>query len=93
MRIQTNTRDNAVTIPPAAVQRGPQGLYTWVVDANETVEQRPIEATPIDSNTTIVTKGVAAGERVVTNGQYRLQAGTHVDAHTAAGTTASNEAP
>jgi multidrug efflux system membrane fusion protein len=93
MRIQTNTRDNAVTIPPAAVQRGPQGLYTWVVDANDTVAQRPIQTTPVDSDTTIVTKGVAPGERVVTNGQYRLQAGTHVDAHTAPATTASNEAP
>jgi multidrug efflux system membrane fusion protein len=93
VRIQTGTRKDAVTIPPPAVQRGPQGLYTWIVKADNSVEQRPIEATPVDSDTTIVTKGIAPGERVVTNGQYRLQAGTRVDAHVQPATTAANEAP
>ena len=93
VRIQVDTSKDSVTIPPAAVQRGPQGLYTWIVTANNTVEQRPIETTSVDADTAIVTKGVAQGEHVVTNGQYRLQAGTLVDAHTEAAATASNEAP
>jgi hypothetical protein len=37
---------------------------------------------PIDSDTTIVTKGLTVGEQVVVNGQYRLQAGTRVEAKT-----------
>jgi hypothetical protein len=39
---------------------------------------------PVDNSITIVTKGVAAGERVVVDGQYRLDAGIRVDAKTQA---------
>jgi multidrug efflux system membrane fusion protein len=82
IRIQVATRNNAVTIPPVAVQRGPSGLYTWVVKPDNTVDQRSIETMPVDNDVTIVTKGVAAGERIVVNGQYQLQAGLRVDAQT-----------
>jgi len=92
VRIQVDTRLQAVTVPPAAVQRGPQGSYTWVVGANQTVEQRPIESSLVnDGNVTIVTKGVAVGDQVVVNGQYRLQAGTRVEARTEQATTAPDE--
>jgi membrane fusion protein, multidrug efflux system len=80
IRIQVAIRKDAITIPPAAVQRGPNGLYTWVVKPDNTVDQRSIETTPVDNDVAIVTKGVAAGERVVVNGQYRLEAGSRVDA-------------
>jgi membrane fusion protein, multidrug efflux system len=80
IRIQVATRKDATTIPPAAVQRGPDGLYTWVVKNDNSVEQRSIETMPVDNDTAIVTKGVAPGEQVVVNGQYRLDAGTRVSA-------------
>jgi multidrug efflux system membrane fusion protein len=82
LRVRAATRDGAVTIPPTAVQRGPQGLYAWVVKTDNTAEQRPVETVPIDNDTTIVTKGLKVGERVVVNGQYRLQAGTRVESKT-----------
>jgi multidrug efflux system membrane fusion protein len=82
IRIQVSISKNAITVPPAAVQRGPDGLYTWVVKPDDTVDQRSIETTPVSNDITIVTKGVAAGERVVVNGQYRLEAGSRVDAKT-----------
>jgi membrane fusion protein, multidrug efflux system len=82
IRVQVATRNDAVTIPPVAVQRGPEGLYTWVVKADNTVDQRSIETMPIDNNVTIVTNGVAAGERVVVNGQYQLRPGSRVDVGT-----------
>lgn len=89
VRIQVDTRKEAVTVPPAAVQRGPQGPYTWIVSANQTVEQRPIESSLInDGDVAIVTRGVAAGDQVVVNGQYRLQAGTRVDARSEQAATA-----
>jgi membrane fusion protein, multidrug efflux system len=50
------------------------------VKPDNTVEQRSIETMPINNDTTIVTKGIAAGERVVVNGQYRLDIGSHVNA-------------
>jgi multidrug efflux system membrane fusion protein len=80
IRILIATRKDAVTIPPVAVQRGPNGLYTWVVKPDNTAEQRSIETTSVNNDVTIVTKGVAAGERVVVNGQFRLDVGTRVDA-------------
>jgi multidrug efflux system membrane fusion protein len=83
IRILIQTRKDAITIPPVAVQHGPNGLYTWVVKPDYTVEQRSIETIPVNNNdTTIVTKGIAAGERVVVNGQYRLDVGSRVDAKT-----------
>ena len=83
VRAQVEARENAVTIPPPALQRGPNGLYAWVIKPDSTAEQRAVEATTVDGDTVIVSKGLAAGEQVVTNGQYRLQAGTRVDARPA----------
>jgi multidrug efflux system membrane fusion protein len=83
IHIEADTRTNAVTIPPAAVQRGPNGLYCWVVEADNTVAQRPIETMTVDNETSIVTHGVSAGERVVVNGQSRLEAGARVAPKTA----------
>jgi multidrug efflux system membrane fusion protein len=80
IRILITIRKDAITIPTVAVQRGPNGLYTWVVKPDNTVDQRSIETMPVDNNVTIVTKGVAASERVVVDGQYRLDVGTRVDA-------------
>ena len=92
VRVQVDTRAGAVTVPPAAVQRGPEGPYTWIVSANQTVERRPIESSLInDGNMAIVTNGVVAGDQVVVNGQYRLQAGTRVEARTEQATTAPDQ--
>ena len=82
VRVAVDTQAGALTVPPVALQRGPQGFYTWVIKSDNTVEQRPIEATQINDEVAIVTKGLAADERVVVNGQYRLQAGSRVDAKT-----------
>jgi multidrug efflux system membrane fusion protein len=80
IRAQVDAKQNAVTIPPPALQRGPNGLYAWVIKPDNTAEQRGVDATTPDSNTVIVTKGLTAGEKVVVNGAYRLQAGARVDA-------------
>jgi multidrug efflux system membrane fusion protein len=82
VRIAIDTRKGAVTVPPVALQRGPQGLYAWVIKGDSTVEERPLEATAVDDDIAIVTKGLAADEKVVVNGQYRLQPGARVDAKT-----------
>ena len=45
-RVLLETRSNAVVVPSAAVQRGPQGLFVWTVTANNLAEPRPIEVGP-----------------------------------------------
>ena len=72
-RLLLEIRKNVVVIPPLAVQRGPHGLFTWVVKADGTVEPRPIQTSTTTGDRTIVTSGVNDGERVVTDGQYKLQ--------------------
>jgi membrane fusion protein, multidrug efflux system len=79
LRVRIGTNANAVTIPPAALQRGPQGFYAWAIKPDNTAEQRSVEATPINANVVIVTKGLSVGEPVVVKGQYRLQAGSRVE--------------
>jgi multidrug efflux system membrane fusion protein len=72
-RALIETRRNALTIPAPAVQRGPGGLFTWVVSANNTAVPRPIQVGPTTDDVTIVIGGLTAGETVVAGGQYRLQ--------------------
>src|SRR5215813_12617046 len=79
LRVRVGTQADAVTIPPTALQRGPDSLYTWVIKPDSTAEQRPVEATPINADAVIVTKGLSVGESVVVKGQYRLQDGSRVE--------------
>ncbi|MFZ0778637.1 MAG: efflux RND transporter periplasmic adaptor subunit [Xanthobacteraceae bacterium] len=78
IHIVITTRKNAVTVPAVALQRGPDGFYVWVIKPDDTAEQRPIEAETVSEDLAIATKGLNAGERVVVDGQSRLDAGTHV---------------
>jgi membrane fusion protein, multidrug efflux system len=72
-RLLLKVRKDVVVIPPLAVQRGPRGLFAWVVKPNNTVEPRPIETGATTGDQTIVISGINGGERVVTDGQYKLQ--------------------
>jgi multidrug efflux system membrane fusion protein len=72
-RLHLETRKDVVVVPRFAVQRGPNGLFTWVVKHDNTVEPRPIQTSITSGDRTIVTSGVNDGDRVVTNGQYKLQ--------------------
>jgi membrane fusion protein, multidrug efflux system len=78
IRVLVTTRKDAVTVPTVAVQRGPDGLYAWVIKSDNTVEQRPIQALTVSENLAVVTKGLSPGEHVVTDGQSRLDVGAHV---------------
>jgi multidrug efflux system membrane fusion protein len=78
IHILVATRKDAVVVPPVALQRGPDGVYVWVVKPDDTAEQRPVTAQMVDENTVVVGQGLAAGERVVVDGASRLDAGMHV---------------
>lgn len=72
------TKKDAITMPVSAVQRGPQGTFTYLVDDKNTVEIRPIQLALTQGNTAVVASGLQPGERVVTDGQEKLQAGSLV---------------
>jgi membrane fusion protein, multidrug efflux system len=77
-RVLVRTERQALTLPTAAVQLGPNGPFTYVVKADSTVEVRPLKIGADSGGMTIVTAGLAENEHVVTSNQYRLQAGAHV---------------
>ena len=78
VRLLLEVRKNATIVPAAAVQRGPQGTYAYVVKGNDTVEVRPVTLALTQGNVTAIAQGVAAGEVVVTDGQDKLQNGSKV---------------
>jgi multidrug efflux system membrane fusion protein len=83
-RVLLKTSQNAVTIPSSAVQRGPNGLYVFLVKGDQTVEMRPIKIGPETNGLTIVEGGLEGGETVTTNNEYRLHEGVKVKAPAAA---------
>jgi multidrug efflux system membrane fusion protein len=84
-RVLVNMHKQALTIPAAALQRGPDGMFSYVVKSDSTVDVRPIKVTLLDENTVIVDSGLKAGDRVVTSNLYRLEPGTtvHINTNTA----------
>ena len=72
-RVSLEMRHDALTVPAAAIQRGPDGIFAWVVGEGDVVQARPITAGPTTGDVTIITAGLSEGERVVVNGQYKLR--------------------
>jgi multidrug efflux system membrane fusion protein len=77
------TESNAIVAPAGAVQNGQQGSYAYVVKADDTVESRPVTPGRLVADGTVIEKGLAAGERVVTDGQLRLRPGAKVEVQAA----------
>jgi membrane fusion protein, multidrug efflux system len=71
-------RKDAVTTPASAILRGPDGSFAYVVDANNTVQMRPVQVALTQGSTVVITSGLQGGDKVVTDGQEKLQAGSHV---------------
>ena len=76
--LKVKTLNGVVLVPFSAVQHGPDGLYAFVIGADDKVDVRPIKISLSDDGSAVVTEGLKSGERVVTAGQYRLQAHTRV---------------
>jgi multidrug efflux system membrane fusion protein len=77
-RVLLDVRRDVLAVPSPAVQRGPDGLFAWVVKPEGIAEARPIRVGPTAGDQTIVVSGLAEGERVVVNGQYKLRPGSPV---------------
>jgi multidrug efflux system membrane fusion protein len=69
---------NAVLVPSRAVQTGQAGQYVFVVKPDRTAEYRPVVPGEVVEAQTVIQKGLAAGETVVTDGQLRLVPGVKV---------------
>jgi multidrug efflux system membrane fusion protein len=88
VQLLLKTLPQVVTVPSTAIQRGPNGMYVYVVKPDSTVAMQPVDVQQMSSGTSVIDKGLAAGARIVVAGQYRLQPGSRVqsasaDAHLA----------
>lgn len=84
LRLTMGQDRNAVVVPDAVVQAGPDGSYVYVIDAQSKVHQRAVTILRSESGESIIASGLQAGESVVIDGQSRIQDGVSVTA-TAAG--------
>ena len=72
------TDPKAIVVPTDALQIGQQGSYLWVIKSDMTVEMRPVTVAQRIANKAVISKGVSPGEKVVTEGQMRLENGSKV---------------
>jgi multidrug efflux system membrane fusion protein len=77
-RLLLDTLHGVVVVPVDAVQRGPTGLYAYVVGKDDKVEMHDIKVSQEGEKMSVVTQGLSPGENVVTEGQYRLRQGALV---------------
>ena len=76
----TDRKDSAV-VPASVVQHGPENSeFAFVIKPDQTVEIRPVKSLPIDQGEALIEEGLAPGERVVVDGQYKLQKGSRIKA-------------
>ena len=78
LRLLVRTDANALTIPAAALQRGPQGTFVYLVRPDSTVTAQPVTIANNSETIAIVTQGLEAGQQVVTSNAFRLQPGARV---------------
>jgi multidrug efflux system membrane fusion protein len=78
VRVLINTLHQVVVVPAAAVQRGPSGVFVYVVKGDQTVTVRKVSITQQDDQQAVIATGLTPGEQVVTTGFARLAEGTRV---------------
>jgi multidrug efflux system membrane fusion protein len=79
IRLLLESRKDAIVVPSAAIQRGPQGTFAYVVKSDKTAEVRPVTVSLAQGNLSAISQGLSEGENVVTDGQDKLKAGMSVD--------------
>jgi len=79
-QLLVETRHGAITVPAAAVQRGPQGAYVYVIKSDSTVQMQKVKvsAANADGPVALIESGVSAGDQIVVDGQLRLRPGASV---------------
>jgi len=81
VRVKVNTVEKGLVVPATAVQRGPDGSYAYVVQNDSTVKMAPLKlGDEAGDSTILVTSGLNLGDKVVTEGQFRLKPGSKVQA-------------
>jgi multidrug efflux system membrane fusion protein len=82
-RLLLNVRKGSIVVPASVVQRGPEGAFAFVIKDDQTADVRQLKLAPklqdqVEQPEVVVEDGLRPGERVVVDGQYKLQKGSRV---------------
>ena len=91
IQLLLKTLPKVVTVPSTAIQRGPDGMYVYVIMPNSTVKMQPVSVGQMTRGTSVIDKGLAPGTHIVVAGQYRLQQGSRIHSVPASAHLASQE--
>ncbi len=78
VRLLLETRKGGTVVPASVVQRGPEGTFAFVIGNDSTAQVRSIKVAQVDQGQALIDAGLTPGERVVVDGQYKLQPGSKV---------------
>lgn len=96
VRLRAGTLRDVLTVPPAAIQRGPRNAFVYVVTEEDRVRRRAVSVGHEDQTVSVIETGLRPGERVVTDGAARLGENMKVSIATpepARGTGVGRQAP
>lgn len=83
VRLLLDVRKNNVTVPAAAIQRGPQGTYVYLAKKDNTAELRPVQVGYLTGTVAAIGSGLKQGDVVITDGQDKLQTGSKIEVRAA----------
>src|SRR6185369_2896641 len=79
VKLLLDVRKNAVVVPAAAIQHGPQGTYVYIAKSDKTAELRPVTVAYMSGDLAAIGGGLEPGESVITDGQDKLQSGSKIE--------------
>lgn len=79
VRLRVEVLKGAVVIPAAAIQRGPDGPFVYLVNPDNTVTAKGVKLGPLSEGVLVIQEGLAGGENLVVDGADRLRDGSKVD--------------
>jgi multidrug efflux system membrane fusion protein len=85
IHLLVDTKHNIVLVPPAAIQRGPQGTYVYLAQKDNKVKIQPVSVSLTSGNSVGIVAGLQAGDDVVVDGQDKLQDGSQIEPRTPTG--------
>jgi multidrug efflux system membrane fusion protein len=91
--LQLDLRREAISVPAEAVQRGRDGLFVWLVQADKTVVPQPVKVGQTLAGRSLIEGGLEQGQTIVVDGQYRLRTGARVETREIAAAGAAEKQP
>ena len=90
IRLLLSIKQGATCVPTAAIQRGPNGAFVYVIQPDSSAAMRTVKPGDAEGDWTLIDEGLTVGERVVVDGQYRLKADSKVTISTPGAADASS---